>query len=107
MGRDNRLADGKPDADAVFLGGEESVEHPIEILRIDPRPVVTHEEADRALLVQRRADLDPPPPGITLADGLETIHKEIDDHLLKLDAVAHDARKAGSEIERQVDGARL
>ena len=103
MRGDDRLADGKADADSRILGAEEAVEDAGQIRGGDARPVVENGEDGRALVTDRRLCIDPARRLARLHDRLDAVDQQVDDHLLQLNPVAQDLGKASAKGRRQDD----
>src|SRR4051812_27063731 len=89
MTLDDRSADGESDAHPLRLRGEERVEHALGLVWLDAYPRIAHTQTDPVVVAARRANHDLTGTVLDLSHGFERIAKEVDHHLLQLDAVSH------------------
>src|SRR3989454_7840829 len=85
-------------AQAAGLRGEEGAEQPVDGVRVDPDARVLHGRQNLIAAVRPRANHQlrrPVPDG---RHRLDTIHHEVDEHLLELDSITED----GAQRRRQV-----
>ena len=101
MRGDDRLTDGKADADSRILGAEEAVEDMRQIRSGNARPIVENGEDDQAVIIDRRLGIDPARRRARLHDRLDAVNQQVDDHLLQLNPVAHDLGKSSAKGRRQ------
>ena len=84
MRGNDRLADGKADANSCILGAEEAVEDMRQVRGGNARPIVKNGEDDRAFVIDRRLGIDPARRLSRLHDRLDAVDQQVDDHLLQL-----------------------
>src|SRR5450755_2004173 len=80
----DRTADRKSHSQAAGLGSEEGVEQPTCIISGDPDTAISYTDMHATRLVLVRSDHD---LALTILDrlhGFDTVHHQIDDHLLQL-----------------------
>jgi len=88
---DYRLGNRKPHAHAFFLGGEEPLEHVVFFLLIEPASGILHANNDAfaAILGGRNMEVF----FLAFFHGIGRVDNQIQEYLLKLDAVTVDFRK--------------
>src|SRR2546422_7737476 len=95
---DDGAADRQPHAQTAGLRGEEGAEQPVDGVPVDPDARVLHGHQNLIAAVRPRANHQlrrPVPDG---RHRLDTIHHEVDEHLLELDSITED----GGQRRRQV-----
>ena len=110
---DDVVADVEPEPGPSGLGGEERLEHGLQVLRRDPAPWsstrTTTRQAERApaLVGSRRAQADASIAHLTRARrrGLGGVLDQVDEHLLDLVGVVRHGRRARRDLDADVDAA--
>jgi len=86
----DRTADRQPHPKAAGLGGKEGVEQPVCILGGDPDAAIRNAQQYLVHLFLTRSDHQFPRPIGDRLHCFNTVHHEVDDHLLQLDPVTKD-----------------
>src|SRR5580698_7438177 len=87
MALDYRTTDGKPDSHAVVLGCIKNLKESFHSLRVKADARILDGEAHVIVCVSFRSDLQLPRTIVHGAHGVRGVLEQIQDHLLKLDAV--------------------
>ncbi|EEF26336.1 conserved hypothetical protein, partial [Ricinus communis] len=98
VARDDGTADRQAEAHAVGLGRKERLEQACAVGVGDARTAVAYADKDHAV-VPARAQFQA--AGREAVHRLQGVHHQVDQDLLQLDAVAHDGRQAGRQVDAQ------
>src|SRR6185436_8991481 len=99
MSLDDRAADRQPDAHASLLGRVESIEQFVETLTIEAYAGISDRDANVRGPVRYGTDHQPPGTIVDVQHRLGGIAKQIQNDLLKLDAITHHERQGLSQFE--------
>ena len=91
------LADAKPHAGPVNLGGKKCIEYPFRLLRRKPNAGIS--DGYKKLLVLRQLRLDGKVTrSVYILHGIDTVDDQVDADLLQLHAISDDLRKIGGQL---------
>jgi RNA polymerase sigma factor (sigma-70 family) len=103
MRLDDGAADGQSHAHAAGLGGEESVEHVVQVIRGHADDGVLHGDRDVIAVGLPRSDHQLPRPVDDRGHGLDGVHHEVENHLLQQGPVTEHRRQGGRSSDRTSD----
>src|SRR5260370_41832458 len=101
MALDNRATDGQPDHHAVALRRVEGFEEPVYALRIETHPRIPNDQAYTIALVPSGSDHQLSGAVIDVPHRVRGVPEQVQDDLLKLDAIAFDGRKVVGKLRPQ------
>src|SRR5690606_33981662 len=94
---DDAVADGQTHSRSISLGGEEGIEDPGHVFRLDSASVILHADMNPV------AQLSPPNPHLSLfSEGLQAVLDQIDQHLLQLFRIPFHHHRGGGRFRRQL-----
>src|ERR1700754_1682365 len=97
----DRTTDREPHTKAAGLGGEEGVEQPVCILGGDPDAAIGNAQQYSLHLFLTRSDHQFARPIGDRLHCFDTVHHEVDDHLLQLDPIAKNLGQSRRQFRSQ------
>src|SRR5882672_12026414 len=95
---DDRTADGESDAHSTALGGVEGLKDLVHHVGLESDADVLHRQAHTIAFVTFSSDEQLPRPIVYASHSVGSITEQVQDHLLKLDAIGYHKRKIAGEL---------